>query len=222
MDLGEIYLIFGIFHIIHITHIIHIIHIIIIIIIYKFIINYIYIYILIMGVFFSNLMGGAMYQQSRDDFDNSCHLLNSLILEENNNKEFEIIKKEIFNKKREIINLNNLFNQIESNDKPNKLIINDFYNINNNLIELKTKLFKMRLEKIINTKNFSQNEINEFLKQNLFFINNKRKQIIDYLNNINFNEIDINDEILNKVYMDLNNLFIEYQITKKIYESCNI
>lgn len=175
-----------------------------------------------MGVFFSNLMGGAMYQQSRDDFDNSCHLLNSLILEENNNKEFEIIKKEIFNKKREIINLNNLFNQIESNDKPNKLIINDFYNINNNLIELKTKLFKMRLEKIINTKNFSQNEINEFLKQNLFFINNKRKQIIDYLNNINFNEIDINDEILNKVYMDLNNLFIEYQITKKIYESCNI
>jgi len=222
MDLGEIYLIFGIFHIIHITHIIHIIHIIIIIIIYKFIINYIYIYILIMGVFFSNLMGGAMYQQSRDDFDNSCHLLNSLILEENNNKEFEIIKKEIFNKKREIINLNNLFNQIESNDKPNKLIINDFYNVNNNLIELKTKLFKMRLEKIINTKNFSQNEINDFLKQNLFFINNKRKQIIDYLNNINFNEIDINDEILNKVYMDLNNLFIEYQITKKIYESCNI
>lgn len=122
-----------------------------------------------MGVFFSNLMGGAMYQQSRDDFDNSCHLLNSLILEENNNKEFEIIKKEIFNKKREIINLNNLFNQIESNDKPNKLIINDFYNINNNLIELKTKLFKMRLEKIINTKNFSQNEINEFLKTKSIF-----------------------------------------------------
>jgi len=156
-----------------------------------------------MGNIFSLLIGQSMYQSSRDNFDNS------LITEENN--------KEIFNKKREIINLNNLFNQIESNDKPNKLIINDFYNVNNNLIELKTKLFKMRLEKIINTKNFSQNEINDFLKQNLFLINNKRKQIINYLNNINFYEIDINDDILNKVYNDLYNLFIEYQITKKIY-----
>jgi len=156
-----------------------------------------------MGNIFSLLIGQSMYQSSRDNFDNS------LITEENN--------KEIFNKKREIINLNNLFNQIESNDKPNKLIINDFYNVNNNLIELKTKLFKMRLEKIINTKNFSQNEINDFLKQTLFLINNKRKQIINYLNNINFYEIDINDDILNKVYNDLYNLFIEYQITKKIY-----
>jgi hypothetical protein len=167
-----------------------------------------------MGNIFSLLIGQSMYLSSRDDFDNSCNLLNSLIIEENN-KEIEIIKKEIFNKKREIINLNNLFNQIESNDKPNKIIINDFYNVNNNLIELKTKLFKMRLEKIINTKNFSQNEINDFLKQNLFLINNKRKQIINYLNNINFNEIDINDDILNKVYNDLYNLFIEYHIIKK-------
>ena len=167
-----------------------------------------------MGNIFSLLIGQSMYLSSRDDFDNSCNLLNSLIIEENN-KEIEIIKKEIFNKKIKIINLNNLFNQIESNDKPNKIIINDFYNVNNNLIELKTKLFKMRLEKIINTKNFSQNEINDFLKQNLFLINNKRKQIINYLNNINFNEIDINDDILNKVYNDLYNLFIEYHIIKK-------
>jgi hypothetical protein len=170
-----------------------------------------------------------------ENFDNS-NIMDSLIEQELIDPDFQFINEKIFNHKKEKNNLTNMLMNIENkNDDNFTLIINKFSEINNDLIDLKKILFEMRLNRIINTQNFSREQTIKFLNDNINNLINKQKNIINLIKNSGMNQNESNNFLekvlngqlfintdnsnLNKLSNDLSDNTIQLNITQNILDN---
>jgi len=167
-----------------------------------------------------------------ENFDNS-NIIESLIEQELIDPDFQFINEKIFNQKKEKNNLTNLLiNMKDKNDDNYNIIVNKFSEINNNLIDLKKKLFEMRLDRIINTQNLSTEQTIKFLNDNMINLLEKQKKIINLIKNSGMNQnesnnffekilngqifINTDNNNLNKLSNDLSDNTIQLNITQNI------
>ena len=169
-----------------------------------------------------------------ENFDN--YIIDSLIEQELIDPDFQFINETIFNTKEEKNNLTNmLINMENKNDDNYNIIVNKFSEINNNLIDLKKKLFEMRFDRIINTQNLSTEQTIKFLNDNMINLLNKQKNIINLIKNSGMNQyeysnffekiingqffINTNNNNLNKLSNDLSDNTIQLNITQNILDN---
>ena len=179
-------------------------------------------------------MGSSQSKKRDENFDN--YIIDSLIEQELIDPDFQFINETIFNTKEEKNNLTNmLINMENKNDDNYNIIVNKFSEINNNLIDLKKKLFEMRFDRIINTQNLSTEQTIKFLNDNMINLLNKQKNIINLIKNSGMNQyeysnffekiingqffINTNNNNLNKLSNDLSDNTIQLNITQNILDN---